>query len=63
MKLELSQEQLNNLATPVVSMVDSIAEFFQHPQNEKAYQEWYRTKYGYYPNEVKNETQNKNRIV
>ena len=47
--IELSQEQVNNLARPLVGMAQNIADFFNNPQNAQAYQEWYLKKYGYYP--------------
>ncbi len=37
--IELSQEQVNNLARPIVGMVETIADFFKNPQNEKAYRD------------------------
>lgn len=52
--IELSQEQVNNLARPIVGMVEKIADFFKNPQNEQAYRDWYYKKYGQYPkDEVK----------
>lgn len=51
--IELSQEQVNNLARPIVGMVETITDFFKKPQNEQAYREWFFKKYGHYPkNEV-----------
>lgn len=50
-RIELSQEQVNNLARPLVSMVEIIMDFFKNSQNEKDYQDWYYKKYGQYPKE------------
>lgn len=55
MHTELSQEQVNNLARPLVGMMGAIEEFFKDPQNEQAYQDWYCKKYG--RKEEKNATQ------
>ncbi len=51
-RIELSQEQINNLARPLVGMVEVITDFFKDSQNEKDYREWYFKKYGRYPKEA-----------
>lgn len=53
-RIELSQEQINNLARPLVSMVEIITDFFKDSQNEKDYREWYFNKYGRYPKDEVN---------
>ena len=35
--IKLSQEQVNNLARPIVGMVETIADFFKNPQNDAQY--------------------------
>lgn len=47
--IELSSSQITNLAKPIVGMVQTIADFYKDPQNEKAYREWYIRKYGHEP--------------
>lgn len=42
----LSQWQIQNLATPIAHMLDKIAKFYEDPENERKYQEWYLKKYG-----------------
>lgn len=50
----MSQEQISNLARPLVSMVEIITDFFKDSQNERDYQEWYFKKYGRYPKDEVN---------
>lgn len=47
--MELTKSQISDLAKPFVGMVQAIKEFYQNPENEKAYREWHRKKYGVEP--------------
>ena len=47
----LDEKQIMELAKPFVGMVDSLVEFYNDPQNQKKYQEWYVKKYGCLPEE------------
>ena len=49
MAIELSKEQINNLARPLVNMSQIINDFYKNAQNEQSYREWYHNKYGRYP--------------
>ena len=43
-----TREQIADLAQAVANIAQGIADFFNDPANEAAYQEWYRQKYGQY---------------
>ena len=43
-----TREQIAELAQAVANIAQVIADFFNDPKNEAAYQEWYRQKYGQY---------------
>ena len=47
--IQLTQEQVTDLARPFVTMLDAIKSFYADPANKKAYREWYKEKYGCYP--------------
>ena len=42
---QLTQSQIDDLAKTVASLQQSIVGFFNNPENEKAFQEWYAKKY------------------
>ena len=42
----LTPNQVKDLASTVAGISQHIKEFFDDPENEKAYQEWYLKKYG-----------------
>ena len=44
----LTTSQIAELAQAVANIAQVIADFFNDPENEAAYQEWYRQKYGQY---------------
>lgn len=48
----LDKAQVNELAKPFVAMANTLAEFYNDPENKRKYQEWYFKKYGCKPNEV-----------
>lgn len=48
----LTERQIDELASPFVSMVDSLVEFFNDPHNKQEYREWHLQKYGCLPEEV-----------
>ena len=47
----LTQSSIDTLALPLVGMVDVIKEFYKNPENERAYREWHKEKYGSYPSD------------
>lgn len=51
--MKLKDRQIDELARLLVGMVDSIREFYDNPQNQKAYREWYLKKFGCLPPEEK----------
>lgn len=44
----LTTNQINELARTVASIEQHIIGFYDNPDNERAYQEWYFNKYGHY---------------
>lgn len=42
---QLTQNQIDDLARTVASIEATIVGFFDNPENEKAFQEWYAKKY------------------
>ena len=44
----LTPAQIKDLAKTVAIIDKTIAGFFDDPDNEKAYQDWYFRKYGHY---------------
>jgi hypothetical protein len=42
----LSSSQVYDLARPIVGMMEKIMAYYQDPENERAFQEWYQRKYG-----------------
>ena len=42
----LNQSQVAELAQPFVSMREVLEAFYSDPNNQKAYEEWYRKKFG-----------------
>ena len=47
--MKLSKEQLEALARPIVEKIPEIIKFYEDPKNEQEYREWYKSKYGQYP--------------
>ena len=47
----LSKFQIDDLARTVASIEQHIKGFFDNPDNEQAYQDWYFRKYGHYEKE------------
>ena len=43
----LSSSLVADLARPILSMVDTILDYYKDAAHEKAFQEWYRKKYGH----------------
>ena len=48
---QLTPCQINDLARTVAGIEQHLKGFFDNPDNEKAYQDWYFKKYGRYENE------------
>lgn len=44
---DLSPSQVNDLARPIVGMMGKIAAYYQDPEHEREFQEWYQEKYGH----------------
>lgn len=42
---QLTQNQIDDIARTVASIEQTIVGFFDNPENEKAFQEWYAKKY------------------
>ena len=42
---QLTQNQIEDIARTVASIEQTIVGFFDNPENEKAFQEWYAKKY------------------
>lgn len=42
----LSSSQVYDLARPIVGMMEKIMAYYQDPENERVFQEWYLRKYG-----------------
>ena len=47
----LSPTQIKDIARTVAIISDTIEGFFNNPENEKAYQDWYFRKYGHHEKE------------
>lgn len=43
----LSKSQVEDLARPFVGMVDRIKAFYDDPENQRAFREWYLREYGH----------------
>ena len=43
---QLTSSQVNDLARTVAGIEQHLKGFFDNPENEKAYQDWYFRKYG-----------------
>ena len=43
----LTPNQIKDIARTVAGIEQHIVGFFDNPENEKAYQDWYFRKYGY----------------
>jgi hypothetical protein len=43
----LTQQQIKDLAKPIVGMARMIGSYYEKAENEKAFQEWYKLKYGH----------------
>ena len=48
---QLTSIQIDELARTVASINQSIVGFYNNPENEKAFQDWYFKKYGHYEKE------------
>lgn len=48
---QLTSIQIEELARTVASINQSIVGFYNNPENEKAFQDWYFRKYGHYEKE------------
>lgn len=46
LNVELTPQQVEALARPLIWMVDRISAFYDDPENERAFQEWYLKNYG-----------------
>lgn len=44
---KLSSQQIEDLARPFIGMVDRIKAFYDNPQNERDFQDWYLKTYGH----------------
>lgn len=42
----MSEQQTIDLARPFVKKVQTIVDYYENPENERAFQEWYLQKYG-----------------
>jgi hypothetical protein len=42
----MTPQQVTDLARPFVSMIDTIVSYYQDPEHEKAFREWYLERYG-----------------
>lgn len=47
----LTPNQIEEIARTVASLDQTIVGFYDNPENEKAFQEWYFKKYGRYEKE------------
>lgn len=43
----LTSQQVEALARPLVGMVDRILAYYDDPEHERAFQEWYLKEYGH----------------
>ena len=50
--VQITQSQVNDLAYHFKQIGDSLVEFFNNEENQKAYRRWHKDKYGKYPEEV-----------
>ena len=48
---QLTPNQIKDLARTVASLSQTIVGFYDNPDNEKAFQDWYFKKYGHYEKE------------
>ena len=48
---QLASSQIDDIARTVASLHQTIVGFYDNPENEKAYQDWYFRKYGHYEKE------------
>lgn len=48
---QLTQSQIEDLARTVASINQTLVGFYDNPENEKAFQDWYFKKYGHYEKE------------
>lgn len=44
--VELTAQQIEELARGIVMIADRIADYYKDPANEAAFQEWYLKRYG-----------------
>lgn len=45
-QVELTPAQIKNLAIPLVGLMNKVQEFYNDPENEKRFREWYEATYG-----------------
>ncbi len=50
-KPTISPAQIKSLARPIVAMAEKILSYYNDPQHEQAFQDWYLKKYGHRPPE------------
>ena len=48
---QLTPNQIEDLARTVASINQTLVGFYDNPENEKAFQDWYFQKYGHYEKE------------
>lgn len=53
MAIQLTPNQVTDLAKPFVGMIDTIAKCYENPEVMKGFKEWHLKKFGYEPNEVR----------
>lgn len=45
--ITLTPQQIDDLARPLAGMVDRIRSYYDHPEHEREFQEWYLKEYGH----------------
>ena len=48
---QLTPSQIEDLARTVASINQTLVGFYDNPENERAFQEWYFQRYGHYEKE------------
>jgi hypothetical protein len=51
MAIQLTPNQVTDLAEPIVKMLDTISKFYENPDNMRGFREWHIQKYGCEPKE------------
>lgn len=49
--MKIAQQQVTEIAQHFVGIRSELEKFFSDPTNQKAYEQWYREKYGHAPDE------------